>query len=289
MKLSKIEKRIINFAYPLQQKPGFTKRKSLLHFLSYDETSIDKALDKLILHRQLKLSEKKTNHNGICYELTEEGIKLWQKINGGFWEKNWKLITKIILPIAAIVATIATIFFGNSAKNETNGNQSPIIMDSEFTTINYSNTKDPNYLNARSNETKGIGPIEITKLYFFSQNSGNYRLACSLFPKSKCDSDNGEDISQFSREKMKYLNGYEDVEVWEPEGRNDDGKVVCVKYKYLLKSDANPGEVTEIFSFHVDKREDGEWEIISRICEKKFKEGVGIRSCPFPASQNYCI
>ena len=173
--------------------------------------------------------------------------------------------------------------------NSPNSQQGPIVQNSENITIQYTNSKNPNYLNKRNDEVRGLKPMEIVKSYFATQNSKKYSLACSLLPKKKCDSDNGEDISKFSGESMKYINGYENIKIWDPEIPDNKSMIICAKYSYILKSDLNPNEITEILSFYLDKREDSEWEMTSRVCEKKFKEGKGIINCPHPASKQYCI
>ncbi len=81
MKLRTLDKKIIRFAYPLQIKPGFIKRKSLLHYLNLNEESLDESIDRLIAHQYCKVSKKQTSHNGVCYELTELGLRAVVDLN----------------------------------------------------------------------------------------------------------------------------------------------------------------------------------------------------------------
>jgi len=132
-------------------------------------------------------------------------------------------------------------------------------------------------------------PVEVVQSYFELQNTLRFREACSLLEKQDCDSQNGKSIEEFSNGRSTYVNGFENITIWTPNKQPEYEQVVCAKYSYLLKADANPKTVTEIMSFYLRNREDNEWEITTRTCEKKHKEDRGERDCPYPASVKYCI
>lgn len=194
-------------------------------------------------------------------------------------KKKLKWLTGVIIvPIGiGIFSIIATLFTNSTNIDNDNytlrevetvtfGDNSPVYKDIAVNTFNYQNTKDPNYLNERNNEILGLNAIEIVEKYFNTQNSNKFSIACSLLPKIKCDSANGIKISEFSKESMKYINGYEDIKIWEPKMAENKSEIICAKYSYILKSDTNPSRVTEILSVYLDKREDNEWQITSRVC-----------------------
>ncbi|MFZ2151378.1 MAG: hypothetical protein WAZ12_01185 [Candidatus Absconditicoccaceae bacterium] len=197
--------------------------------------------------------------------------------------------------IFAGVTIIFTVIGRNStqSKEEKNINQfqnnpfnSPQVANSPGTVINYTDTKDPNYLNPRSEFLKGLQPIDLSKQILELQNQSKFRDACSILPKKKgdkgCNAIDGNDISLFSRAVKSYQMGYENIEVQLLEDKSTDYKqIVCVKYSYVLKSDSNPSRIREKYAFYFDKREDGEWELTSRTCESKYKEGLGARPCGY--------
>lgn len=112
MSLKKLDKKIINFAYPLQQKPGFVKRKSLLSYMGINEQQLDKSVDCLILHGYIIVTKKKTGHNGICYELTNKGLLMWEDLNKPILEKihsNLKT-TSIIVILVFFISYLLNLF-----------------------------------------------------------------------------------------------------------------------------------------------------------------------------------
>ncbi|KKQ71441.1 MAG: hypothetical protein UT33_C0009G0032 [Candidatus Peregrinibacteria bacterium GW2011_GWC2_39_14] len=195
------------------------------------------------------------------------------------------IISTIVVPV--LVAFISPIYPSSSTNISTTGNQSPAIQ-ADSVQINYEGIKDPNIINNRTEELKGINPEELTGKYYGLLNNNRFREVCSLMAKSKCDINDGSEVQELQREVFKHISGYEDIKVWDPEALNKS-KIICSKYSYTLKADSNPQRIWEIISFYFDRREDGEWEITSRTCEKKYKDGLGERACPQPASQKYCI
>lgn len=65
--------------------------------------------------------------------------------------------------------------------------------------------------------------------------------------------------------------------------------VVCVKYQYTLIDDSNPTPVSEILSYYVQENESGNLRITDRVCEKKYKEGWGVRDCPIEPNARFCV
>ena len=100
MKLDVIDKKIINFSYPVQRSVGCIKRKAILHKLRLKEKELDDSIKKLILYDYVKESHKNPSHDGLVYELTEEGLKLWNDTNKSILEKikqHEKQILKLLL------------------------------------------------------------------------------------------------------------------------------------------------------------------------------------------------
>lgn len=195
----------------------------------------------------------------------------------GFW----------LTVFGVILGAISLLKISSSTEISTYGDQSPAIQ-ADTVQINYENKKDPSIINNRIDELKGLEPEEIAEEYYDFLNNNKLRDVCSLMPKIKCDISNGEQVQDLQKEVSKHVNGYENVEIWDPEIEENKSKIICSKYSYILKTDSNPQRIWEIMAFYFDKREDGEWEITTRACEKKFKEGLGERNCPYPTSVKYC-
>lgn len=193
------------------------------------------------------------------------------------------------LTIIGLILTGITVYQGFLPTNtaQTTGDNSPAIVGNNAR-IEYTDTPDPSYLNERDANLKNLDSKELVATFFKLYNEGQFRKACSLFKQSKCDIRNGSDLENFSREYEKQLNGYEDISLWKSHAAFTS-EVICVKYKYQYKADANPADTWEIFSFYISSREDGIKEITSRVCEKKFKDGSGERGCPQKAAREFCI
>lgn len=210
--------------------------------------------------------------------------------------KDFKTIKVGITTIAFIIISGITFnLFGSlSLKNDVNVNANnttlndSVLVNGNSNSIinNYNNTPDPSNYNPRSESTMNLSKTELVEHFFSLYNSYNFTESCSLLQKSKCDSTNGESKTAFSRERFKTLDGYEMVNVYESSLRED---IVCAKYKYKYKADYNPKYIHNIIALYIVPREDGPLEIGSRVCEKNFKEGIGDRPCPNPASELYCI
>lgn len=196
---------------------------------------------------------------------------------------------------ASILSAIATVLglFLMSPDTETKidavtaGNNSPVIVGSHNTVV-YPNAINSDYLNSRKPEYTDLSPSQIASAYFDLYNQKQFRLACSLFKKAKCDPEDGSKMHQFTRESEKQLSGYESVRIWTPKEDNPS-EIVCTRFKYRYKADLNPAYIYEVSAFYIDKREDGQYEITSRGCEKLFKDSRGELVCPQPVSVKYCI
>lgn len=134
-------------------------------------------------------------------------------------------------------------------------------------------------------------PVQTVIKYFEHLNAEDFESACAALSDEKCHSENEGDIIAFSGEPKKFVNGYENIEIWEPVlSEAFHSELVCVKYSYQLRDDITPQEdVWEVLSFYLDTREDGSWEITARVCEKKYKDGFGNGTCPFPARKTFCV
>lgn len=206
--------------------------------------------------------------------------------------KNWKLILSILASIASISGVYYQ-FFLDSEKNRfttvSYGDNSKIVQANTIGDIHFSDEKNPDYLNKRPKDLLGLNPKDTVIAYFELQNRFLFREACSLLQRQDCNAQDGESVDSFLKERSKYVNGFENLKIWIPDNQPQYTQVICSKYAYLLKADANPSSVTEIISFYLSQREDGEWEIITRTCEKKFKENSGLRKCDKPATIKYCV
>ncbi|USN55905.1 MAG: hypothetical protein H6765_05055 [Candidatus Peribacteria bacterium] len=129
----------------------------------------------------------------------------------------------------------------------------------------------------------------LVRAYFKALGEQDFTKACDMMSPAKCSSVRPAAVASFSREYEKLINGYEylsvkDLNITAPSGKD----IVCVKYAYRYIDDLNPQPISEILSFYVDEV-DGELKITDRVCEKKYKEGSGVRPCPIEASQNFCV
>ncbi len=129
----------------------------------------------------------------------------------------------------------------------------------------------------------------IVKQYFASMEARDYTWACNVLSPDKCRATNPTSVSIFSREYEKMVNGYEYVNIKDLGFQSPSWKdIVCVKYSYRYKADADPRLISEIMSFYLDDV-DGELKITDRVCEKKYKEWWGVRDCPIQPNARYCV
>ena len=137
--------------------------------------------------------------------------------------------------------------------------------------------------NVNSDETN------LVKSYFAGMEARNYTQACAAVSPDKCRATNPWSVELFAKEYQKLENGYEYVNIKDLGFKSPSGKsVVCVKYSYRYKDDFDPRLVSEIMSFYVDVV-GGDLKITDRVCEKKYKEWSGNRSCPIEPNARYCV
>lgn len=137
-------------------------------------------------------------------------------------------------------------------------------------------------------ERKESDNINVVKSYFRFIAEKDYASACNIVAWGKCNAANPSAIENFSTEFKKFANGYEYINIRDygivaPSGKD----VVCVKYSYRYAADTQPGLVSEIMSFYID-RVWTELKITDRVCEKKYKDNRWVRDCPIQASINFC-
>jgi hypothetical protein len=132
--------------------------------------------------------------------------------------------------------------------------------------------------------------IEFVRSYFEAMESGNFAASCGHMAPNVCTPTNAVSVSLFSNEYQKLRAWYEylsvkDFGIVTPSWRD----VVCVKYAYRYKNDTNPQLIWEILSFYLDpsSNEYG-MQIATRVCEKKYKDGMWERACPIKATTEYC-
>ncbi len=137
--------------------------------------------------------------------------------------------------------------------------------------------------NVNSDETN------LVKSYFAGMQAQNYTQACAAISPDKCRATNPGSVELFAKEHQKLKNGYEYVNIKDLGFKSPSGKsVVCVKYSYRYKEDADPRLVSEVMSFYLDIV----WwdlKITDRVCEKKYKEWSGNRPCPVEPNARYCV
>ncbi len=211
--------------------------------------------------------------------------KVFQRI--WWWNMVWVMVT-------VLIALIWRLFYpaqGSSISQTVDGDWNVQVANSPNTVINYLDTKDPNYINKRSDTLMWKNPKELTKLFFELQNQNKYKDACSLLVKRKwtvgCSSADGSNVSDFSRQVKKFTNWYENLLVlplyeWEYD------QTMCVKYSYTLKSDIDPAQVREYYAYDREKREDNERELASRVCEEITKIGKWQIGCPIQTNNKRC-
>lgn len=128
----------------------------------------------------------------------------------------------------------------------------------------------------------------LVKQYFAHIQAKEYKEACGLMSPWKCTPIREAAVNAFATEFQKYTNGYEYISVKDFWFQSPSGKdIVCVKYAYRLKDDANPWLISEIMSFYIEE-DVGKRVITDRVCEKKYKDGVGSRPCPVQATKKFC-
>ncbi len=128
----------------------------------------------------------------------------------------------------------------------------------------------------------------LVKSYFAALARRDYTQACDLLSNDRCAWSRPGAVENFSRMFKNMVNWYEYVNI------KDFGivapswkQVVCVKYSYRLRNDANPWLISEIASFYLDQV-DWSLRITDRVCEKFYKEWHGVRPCPLQANAIFC-
>jgi hypothetical protein len=130
--------------------------------------------------------------------------------------------------------------------------------------------------------------LNVVKQYFRAIAEKNYTEACSVVSGNKCNASKPSAVENFSTEFKKFINGYEYISIKDYGFTAPSGKdIVCVKYSYRYKDDPQPGLVSEVMSFYIDDV-GGELKITDRVCEKKYKDGRGLRDCPIQANAEFC-
>lgn len=133
--------------------------------------------------------------------------------------------------------------------------------------------------------------IDLVKAYFAALGQKSYASACSYLSPTQCTPTNVNSVASFSTEYKKLRKGYEFLSIKDFGIVSESGReVVCVKYAYTYKEDTNPQQVREILSFYIEPSPvvPDRLQIAARVCEKKYKDGLGERPCPVQALQPYC-
>lgn len=191
------------------------------------------------------------------------GVAIFNKQNGATWENESKTKTVVVQQINEWTTQINT---------------------GSWTTISYSWSSNTNLSWEYFNSPR----TNVIKQYFAYIANKEYQKACSLLTNWKCASIRPWAVENFTIEFDKLKNGYEylnikDYWIVAPSGKN----VTCVKYSYRYKNDPNPSLISEVLSFYTLAVD---WEILitDRVCEKKYKDWVGIRPCPIEPNARFC-
>lgn len=148
--------------------------------------------------------------------------------------------------------------------------------------------QETNGLTNRYVELVNSPRANVVKQYFMDIANQDYEAACWRLANGKC-ADRPGAVQNFSREFTKLKNGYEYVSVKDYGITAPSGKeVVCVKYSYRYLDDPNPGLISEVMSFYTQSS-DGQTVITDRVCEKKYKDGTGVRPCPIEPNARFCV
>ncbi len=202
--------------------------------------------------------------------------------------KQWTAIGVLVTGLAA-----ATPFFLKSANIDAELiSGSAVAVDSQVGQMqvinNYGNAPNPSFENSRSSNLSGLEGENLIQAWFDQVNEGQWKDACSLMAKDKCDVTNGDDVLDHSREpRLKAVNGYQDVNIWH--AKNAPKDLWCVKYKYQERQSVVSRDIVLIMQYKLSPRSDGGQDIASRLCEKNWMQGLGDRSCSVPASVHFCI
>ncbi len=131
--------------------------------------------------------------------------------------------------------------------------------------------------------------IRLVQDYFNALAAKDFVAACSYLSPAKCAPSRASAVDSFSQEYLKLANGYEYLAVKDFGFTAPSGKdIVCVKYSYTYLDDTRPKQVSEVLSYYTTTI-NGRLYITDRVCEKKYKDGWGIRPCPIQATQNFCL
>lgn len=204
-----------------------------------------------------------------------------------------KQLTIIGLVITGIGAATPFIFKSPDISAE-NIIGSAVAVDSHVDQMNvvnnYGNAPDPSFENVRSPALEDLDGKELIQAWFDQMNEGRWKDACSLMTKDKCDTANGGDVLNHSKEpRTKALNGYQDVQVWHAAAAPKD--LWCVKYKYQERQSVVSRDIVLIMQYKLSPRSDSGEDIASRLCEKEWMGELGDQNCKHsvPASVKFCL
>lgn len=204
-----------------------------------------------------------------------------------------KIAVAVITLIASIVAILEYLFPRNSASDiniagNVHGQTVNIGTTIAEQTNIYEKQNDPTWTNPRTQSLQGLSGKELIERWFELMNEGEWQDACSLMSRDKCNSDNGDDVLEHSREpRLKAVDGYQDISVWHSKSAPAD--TWCVKYSHQERQSQVLRDIVLIMQYKLSQRDDGGEDIASRLCEKNWMSGLGDRSCSYPASVKYCL
>lgn len=185
------------------------------------------------------------------------------------WWRNHIIAPLFVLLIGAYLIYLLSI----------NGNRQDINAESP--------TQAPSLENKRSDELSSLRGSALITSWFSLMNDGKWPEACSLMAKEKCDASNADSILEHSKEpRFKTVDGYHLAGVNQPTNAPKD--LWCVKYIYQERQSAIKRDIALVMQYHLLARSDGSQEIGSRLCERKWVEGFGDRSCEPLPSVTYC-
>lgn len=157
---------------------------------------------------------------------------------------------------------------------EMNGGVVNAHANIENQAIYFANQTDPSIDNPRPPELRGLRGKELIARWFELMEEQNWRAACSLMSKHDCDAGNWESINTaFHFMKERTFNGYEDPQI--QHASDAPSNIWCVRYHYTMAQTEVHRRIVEIMQYKLGRREDGDEEIVTKLCERQWKEGIG--------------
>ena len=195
--------------------------------------------------------------------------------------KDWYLKNKWTFWSGLFITIVGVVFAsfwgsGNSTTAEMHHVNGVVNAQSNIgkQEIYYADRADPNYENQLSKDVSGLEGKALIQKWFDLMTEQNWRAACSLMSKNDCDAGNWESINTaFHFMKERTQNGYENPQIQHAAAA--PANVWCVRYHYTMAQTEVNRRIVELMQYKLGRRENGGEEIVTKLCEKQWKEGIG--------------